>query len=640
MDIRACLRSMLAALAPTALVLAGGLCEDAHAQQQVPCDLVTGAGKIDLGAGKASFGFEGAVRKGAYWGGVDYRDPVLDLRVESTSISRYAGTGPYTRVLEGQASTNLYGTRSYRVTAYDGQAAGARDTFRIELDNGYSRSGMLISGNVELHKGNRNSTPPSGSVCGVPSDTTAPAVVITSPDSGATVSNTITVSADASDDVAVAGVQFKLDGAPLGVEDTVAPYSVNWDTNTASNGSHTVTAVARDAAGNTATSSPVTVTVANAPAPAVGPDLTPPSATITSPASGAMVSATINVAANASDNVGVAGVQFRLDGTPLGPEDTTAPYSVSWNTTTASNGSHVLSAVARDTSGNLGPSSPVTVTVSNGPAAPPDVFVSLTNGQVQWRAPDGTLRQVMLTGSDGQASSLAFDAAKNLYVPHWWSQIPGQPGNVVMKMDYNATLGTYGSPHPFGSGYDSSPSSLAFDALGNVYVGQAEGTGDILKFDAAGNFLASYDVLVTNRGTDHIYLAGDGCTMFYTSRDKNIYRYNVCTRTQLPIFNLQPLPGWNAYHLVILPNHEVLVADSEVVVRVDAAGNVVQTYNVEGQLGGYLYGGVDYVGDGTFWASNGYNSNVFRFDIQTGAVLASFNTLSGDLTTAGVAVRR
>jgi len=100
-------------------------------------------------------------------------------------------------------------------------------------------------------------------------------------------------------------------------------------------------------------------------------DNSPPTVSITSPASGATVSGTINVTANASDNQGVAGVQFKLDGANLGAEDTASPYAVSWNTTTASNGSHTLTAVARDSAGNSTTSSPVTVTVSNAPAPPP-----------------------------------------------------------------------------------------------------------------------------------------------------------------------------------------------------------------------------------------------------------------------------
>src|SRR5260221_14373839 len=71
------------------------------------------------------------------------------------------------------------------------------------------------------------------------------------------------------------------------------------------------------------------------------------------PANGATVSGgSVSLSANASDNVGVAGVQFKLDGANVGAEDTTAPYSVSWDSTLATNGSHTLTAVARDAAGN------------------------------------------------------------------------------------------------------------------------------------------------------------------------------------------------------------------------------------------------------------------------------------------------
>jgi hypothetical protein len=61
----------------------------------------------------------------------------------------------------------------------------------------------------------------------------------------------------------VVGVQFQLDGANLGAEVTVSPYSVSWNTSSATNGTHTLTAIARDAAGNRTTSSAVIVTVSN-----------------------------------------------------------------------------------------------------------------------------------------------------------------------------------------------------------------------------------------------------------------------------------------------------------------------------------------------------------------------------------------
>jgi|GEM_PF-2298707 len=191
---------------------------------------------------------------------------------------------------------------------------------------------------------------------GAPLDTTPPTVAMTAPASAATVSGSVAVSATASDNVGVVGVQFLLDGSNLGAEDTASPYSVTWNTTTAANGSHTLSARARDAAGNTSTAS-VTVTVSN-------PDITPPTVAISGPANGSTVVGTATVSATASDNNGVVGVQFQLDAANLGAEDITAPYSTSWNSTTATNGTHTLSAIARDAAGNKSTAT-VSVTVNN-----------------------------------------------------------------------------------------------------------------------------------------------------------------------------------------------------------------------------------------------------------------------------------
>ena len=110
---------------------------------------------------------------------------------------------------------------------------------------------------------------------------------MTAPANNATVSGTVTVSANASDNVAVIGVQFQLDGVNLGTEDTTSPYSLSWNTLGVSNGPHTLTAVARDGAGNQTTSSTVNVTVSN--------DTTPPTVSVTSPANNATVSGVVTV---------------------------------------------------------------------------------------------------------------------------------------------------------------------------------------------------------------------------------------------------------------------------------------------------------------------------------------------------------
>lgn len=104
-------------------------------------------------------------------------------------------------------------------------------------------------------------------------DTTPPSVAMTAPAASATLSGTTTVTASASDNVAVGSVQFLLDGAPLGSPVTASPYSVPWNTATAANGTHTVSARATDTSGNQATSTPVSVTVANAGPPPTGPTL-------------------------------------------------------------------------------------------------------------------------------------------------------------------------------------------------------------------------------------------------------------------------------------------------------------------------------------------------------------------------------
>jgi hypothetical protein len=91
--------------------------------------------------------------------------------------------------------------------------------------------------------------------------------------------------------------------------------------------------------------------------------------TITSPRSGSSVSGSVNVNASVTiiGSLTVRSVQFKLDGANLGGEDTSAPYEVSWNTITTSNGSHTLTAVARDLLSLPWTSDPVTVTVSNPP---------------------------------------------------------------------------------------------------------------------------------------------------------------------------------------------------------------------------------------------------------------------------------
>src|SRR5262249_27813846 len=177
------------------------------------------------------------------------------------------------------------------------------------------------------------------------------------------------------------------------------PYTMTWDSTTVANGSHTFTAVASDAAGNTATATAVTVTVDN--------DTTPPTVSVTAPAPGSTVSSTVGVSATASDDRGVGGVQFKVDGANLGAEAAAAPYNVSWNTTTAANGAHSLTAVARDAAGNSTTSAPVSVTVSNVDSTPPTVSITApANG--------ATVARTSVTGSATAPDNVADVAVRVL----------------------------------------------------------------------------------------------------------------------------------------------------------------------------------------------------------------------------------
>jgi hypothetical protein len=263
----------------------------------------------------------------------------VTVEVDNVSLAPPDTAAPYEAKWDTTKSSN--GAHLLRVTALDSSGKSSTREHQVNVSNA--------------------SAPPPPP----PGDTTAPTVGLTAPSAGATVSGSVDVAANASDNVGVVGVQFKVDGANVGSEDTTAPYSVSWATTGVANGNHTVTAVARDAAGNSSNSQR-NVTVSNS-APG---DTTAPSVALTSPAAGATVSGSVGVSANASDNVGVVGVQFKVDGANVGSEDTTAPYSVSWATTGVANGNHTVTAVARDAAGNSS-NSQHSVTVSNSTTTTP-----------------------------------------------------------------------------------------------------------------------------------------------------------------------------------------------------------------------------------------------------------------------------
>jgi methionine-rich copper-binding protein CopC len=190
---------------------------------------------------------------------------------------------------------------------------------------------------------------------------TVPAVAVTSPAAGATISGSTTLSASASDAVVVTSVQFLLDGQPLGAPVTSAPYTLNWNSQTVPNGTHTLSSIAVNGAGLTATAVLETVTVNNPP------DTVPPTVKVGTPANGAFASGLTVLQAVASDNIAVTSVQFQLNGTSIGPLMTTAPYRTAVDFSSFASGTYSLTAVATDAANNQTDSTAVTITVDHVP---------------------------------------------------------------------------------------------------------------------------------------------------------------------------------------------------------------------------------------------------------------------------------
>lgn len=245
----------------------------------------------------------------------------------------------------------------------------------------------------------------TGKVGGGGGDTSPPTTIVTFPDPGATLSGSVTLTTTPSDNVGIARIDFAVDGVVVGSPggpNAGGPYmpsqplnggtsfSITWNSATVANGTHVITAIAYDAAGNRGTSPGVTVTVNNSSTTPA--DTTPPTVSIAAPAANAVVSGNaVRLSALAGDNQAVASVRFRIDGADIGSPDTIAPFSFDWNSTTAANGSHAVTAVATDTAGNQTTSGTVIFSVNNAGTTTP--------GAVIWM--DSAVPPDAVTGSSG-----------------------------------------------------------------------------------------------------------------------------------------------------------------------------------------------------------------------------------------------
>ncbi len=250
-------------------------------------------------------------------------------------------------------------------------------------------------------------------------DTEAPSVAVTSPVQGAALQGVVIVVAAASDNDEVAGVRFQLDGVNLGTEDLSAPYLAAWETSGASDGPHTLTAIARDAAGNVGTSAAVAVTVAN-PLPG-------------------SIELTVTTTGPGGD---ADGYTLRLDGTGRGPLAANATMTLSGLPA----GPHTVDLAGVWPFCTVGGEHPRTVEVPAGAAVAVTIEVACAGG------PDGRIAYTLPSGF-------------------------GDPSLRIVRLGDGSDVPL--SDHGFGVVWSPDETRLAFIRGGELYRIDADGGGEV-----------------------------------------------------------------------------------------------------------------------------------------------------------------
>jgi hypothetical protein len=263
-----------------------------------------------------------------------------------------------------------------------------------------------------------------------------------------------------------------------------------------------------------------------------------------------------------------------------------------------------------------------------------DVFVAIGNGQIQvYRLINngdsssynlietltdgsGTVSGENGSGGKGFTAGCAFDSTSHLYTTNFSNanvykfKIP-DPHKVVQNI--HASAGALSSE------------SMVFDGQGNLFVGHADGTHVVDKFDPTGAFLQSFTVAVENRGSDWTELSPDGNTLYYTSEGVTIKTFNLSTNTQGPDF-FNEGEGGPLYTVRILPpsfgsfSGNFLVSNTSNILRLVTGDGVfvAQTYTVPGAVALFALG-LDTNGT-SFWAGDLGTGNLYRIDVASGLI--------------------
>lgn len=204
-------------------------------------------------------GLDGTWDIGAYeYGGVADTKPPLIENLSSFSVTSTGAAITWTTD-EAANSVVEYGT----TTAYGNLATNGTVSLAhsITLSNLVSNTVYHFRAKSTDGAGNIGTSADFSFTTLIP-DTTSPTVALNGPSTGATVSNKVSITATASDNVGVVAVAFFVSGSQVN-EVATSPYSCTWDSVLVTNGIYQIYAQARDAQGNVAWSGTNNVIVNN-----------------------------------------------------------------------------------------------------------------------------------------------------------------------------------------------------------------------------------------------------------------------------------------------------------------------------------------------------------------------------------------
>lgn len=287
------------------------------------------------------------------------------------------------------------------------------------------------------------------------------------------------------------------------------------------------TVAAYDAAGNvSAQSSQVSATT---PANSNGPTVS-----FTAPSSGAIVSGTTTVSVNATDSIGIASVQFQLDGANLGsPVMGQGPgYSMSWNTTMASNGAHTLSAIATDNS-NLTATASISVTVSNSTK----IIEPVISG-VAATAVSSTGATILWTTDEPSSSQVEYGTTSNYGSNSTLNSTPVTSHSVVLSGLQPSTTYDYAVISQDSQGNTDTSGNMVFttSAAGLQTMLQIQGNSSEVTGTTNGSAMTPS---VTPGGfTGTVAVNGTGSVNFTPAQSGNgVYFLNCCGNTNNAFYN-------------------------------------------------------------------------------------------------------